>query len=105
TIANVRGVPLRVHWTTLIAALVFTGFALDPGRWVGFFLLVVVHELGHAALVRRYGFHVEAIEVNGLGGVCAWGGDATAKQRAVIAWGGVLAQAALLLATVIAIGA
>lgn len=101
TIAHVRGAPIRVHWTTPLGAVVFTGFSLNPLVWIGFFLVVLVHELGHAACVRFYGYDVTSIEVNGLGGRCEWAGDPTAKQDAVIASGGVVAQAMLFLATVI----
>jgi Zn-dependent protease len=64
-----------------------------PGFWLGFFLLVLIHELGHAVLVRRYRQQVVSIDIHALGGVCWWSGDPTAIDRARIAWGGVLAQA------------
>lgn len=101
TIAHVRGAPVRVHWTTPLGALVFTGFSLNPLVWIGFFVVVLVHEMGHAACVRLYGYTVSSIEVNGLGGRCEWAGDPTAKEDAVIASGGVAAQALLLLSTLI----
>lgn len=98
TIGHLRGVPVRVHWTTPLGAMVFTR-SINPLVWIAFFLLVAVHECGHAVCVRLCGYHVASIEVNGLGGACAWAGDPTAKEDAFIAWGGVLAQAALLVAT------
>jgi stage IV sporulation protein FB len=101
TVAHVRGAPIRVHWTTPLGAVVFTGFSINPLVWIGFFLVVLIHELGHAACVRLYGYTVTSIEVNGLGGRCLWAGDPTAKQDAVIASGGVAAQALLFLVTVI----
>jgi len=101
TLGRVRGSPIRVHWTTFLAALVFTGF--DPPAWLGFFLLVVAHELGHALFVWRYRYRVTAIEVNGLGGLCHWSGDPTEKEHAAIAWGGVVAQALLFVATTLAL--
>ena len=81
----------------------FTSFSLSPLVWISFFLLVLVHELGHAACVRLYGYQVTSIEVNGLGGRCAWAGDPTAREAAVVAWGGVAAQGLLLVATLIVI--
>jgi len=98
TIGQIRGAPIRVHWTTLLGALVFTR-SLNPAVWLAFFLLVVVHELGHAACVRFCGYRVTAIDVNGLGGLCHWEGDPTAKHDALIAWGGVIAQAVVLVAS------
>ncbi len=101
TIAHVRGTPIRVHWTTPLGAIFFTGFSINPLVWLGFLVLVIVHELGHAACVHFYGYGVAAIEINGLGGRCEWAGDPTAKQDAVIAAGGVAAQAVLLAATLL----
>jgi len=93
TLGRWRGAPVRLHWTLPIAALVFGQGRIVPGFWLGFFLLVFVHELGHAFLVRRYGHRVLSIDVHALGGACRWSGDPTSIDRARIAWGGVLAQA------------
>jgi Zn-dependent protease len=83
----------------LLGILVFTRFRFAPGAWLAFVALVLVHELGHAAMVFRYGLRVTGLEVHGLGGECRWSGEATAWQRAAIAWGGVLAQLVLLVGT------
>jgi hypothetical protein len=99
TLGRLGGAPVRVHWSAPLGAFVFTGFAFAPGLWAGFFLLVVLHELGHAALVRRLGYHVVAVRVHAFGGDCQWAGDPTRAEDAVVAWGGVLAQAALWLST------
>jgi stage IV sporulation protein FB len=99
SLGRVRGVSLRAHVLTLLGALFFTGFRFEPGAWVGFFLLILLHEIGHALVVRRYGLHVQSIDLHVFGGVCHWSGQATSWQRAVIAWGGVMAQAVVLLAT------
>jgi Zn-dependent protease len=86
---------VRVHWSAPIAMLVFTRLRFAPGAWLGFVLLVLAHELGHAAFVAASGQEVLSADVHGLGGVCRWRGYPTPLQRALIAWGGVLAQAAL----------
>jgi Zn-dependent protease len=96
TLGKWRGAPVRVHWTLPLAALVFGQGRFVPGFWLGFFLLVLIHELGHALLVRRCRHRVVSIDVHALGGVCCWAGEPTAIQRAWIAWGGVLAQAVAL---------
>ena len=98
-----RGVPLRIHVLTPLGALFFTGFRFEPGAWLGFLLLVLLHEMGHALLVMRYRLHVSSIDLHAYGGVCHWSGKATTWERAVIAWGGVMAQVALLIVTVGAI--
>jgi Zn-dependent protease len=106
-IAKLKGASVRIHWSVAAGLLVFTGLRFAPVAWLGFVLLVFVHELGHAALVLRYRLDVVSLDVHGFGGVCRWRGLSTAWQRAVIAWGGVLAQLVLLVAThgfVIALG-
>jgi stage IV sporulation protein FB len=94
-----RGAPIRLHWSVLVGVLFFTGFRFAPAAWLGFVALILLHELGHAAMVVSYGLHVNAIDVHGFGGECRWSGNATAWQRAVIAWGGVLAQLVLMAGT------
>jgi Zn-dependent protease len=103
TLGRWHGAPIRVHWTLPLGAVVFGQGRWAPGFWLGFALLVLVHEIGHALLVRRSRCQVVAIEVHALGGVCRWQGDPTPKQRAQIAWGGVLAQALLFVAVAIAL--
>ena len=101
TLARWHSASIRVHWTLPIGAFVFGQGRLAPGFWLGFVLLVLGHEIGHAVLVRRSGCHVVSIDVHALGGVCRWQGNATDIQRAQIAWGGVLAQALLFVAAAV----
>jgi len=98
TLGRWRRAPVRAHWTVPVGALVFSQGRFVPGFWLGFFLLVLIHELGHAVLVRRFRCAVVSIDIHALGGVCRWSGEPTAVQRACIAWGGVLAQGAALAA-------
>jgi stage IV sporulation protein FB len=100
-VGKVRGAAVRFHWTAPLGAVVFTGFSFSPALWAGFSLLVVLHELGHAALVRHLGYEVVAVRVHAFGGDCQWSGDPTRTEVAVVAWGGVLAQAVLWVAATI----
>jgi stage IV sporulation protein FB len=100
-LGRIRGAPIRLHWSVLLGVLFFTGFRFAPAAWLGFVALVLIHELGHAAVVLGFGLRVVAIDVHGFGGQCRWDGQASPWQRAIIAWGGVLAQAALLAATLV----
>jgi membrane-associated protease RseP (regulator of RpoE activity) len=93
TVGRFAGAPVRVHWSTPVGALVFTGFRFAPGAWLGFLALILVHEIGHAVAVRSCRQRVVAVEAHGLGGLCPWEGRATPVQRSLIAWGGVVAQA------------
>src|SRR4051812_22189782 len=97
TLGRLGGAPLRIHWSTPIGAFVLTGLSYVPGAWLGFVLLVLVHERGHAMLVRLFGGRVVSIDIHGVGGECRWQGHVSDRKRAAIAWGGVLAQAFLLL--------
>jgi Zn-dependent protease len=107
TIGRLGGAPIRIHWSTPIGMLVFTGFLRDPrfapGLWLGFLLVVLVHELGHAIAVWLSGHRVVAVDAYALGGLCHWRGGPSPLARAMIAWGGVIAQAALAIGTSIAL--
>lgn len=96
TIGHWRGVPIRVHWTALLGAFVFGGLRFAPGAWLGFFVIVVLHELGHAYLVKRRSLRAVAVHVHGFGGECRYTGRVTALDRAIVAWGGVMVQAVVL---------
>jgi len=94
--------PLRVHWTAPIGVLVFSGFSLNPLDWGAIVLLMIVHELGHASLARRYHLRIVSIDITAVGGACRVVGDPTLTEAAMVAWGGVLAQGGLLVAALLA---
>jgi stage IV sporulation protein FB len=93
TIARFGGAPIRLHWSVPIAALVFTRFEFAPGAWLGILLLILFHEMGHAVLVKARGARPTSIDLTGFGGLCRFIGSPTPLSVAIIAWGGVLAQA------------
>lgn len=97
TITKLYGVPVRIHWSALLGAIFFSGLSFAPGAWLGFLLVILAHELGHAFVVLRTGQRLLGVSIHGFGGECQWAGDATPLQRSLIAWGGVAAQAALFL--------
>lgn len=86
---------MRVHWSFFVLMLLGGRFTL--GGALGILILILAHELGHAFLVRACGLRATEIRLHWLGGEChydpAWG---TELHRAIIAWGGVVAQALLL---------
>lgn len=98
TLGHWRGIPIRMHWVTPIGAFIFTRFEFVPVIWLGFALIVLVHEFGHALMVRWCEVTVLSIDMDALGGRCSWEGTVSPIQRALIAWGGVLAQLVLLAA-------
>ena len=102
TLGSPGGVPVRVHWTAPLGAVVLSGLSWRPGAWLGFLVLILAHELGHAALVKLNRLQVVEVMIHAIGGECRWYGNATEVQRSVVAWGGVLAQALLLVVALVA---
>lgn len=94
------GAPVRVHWSAPVAVVLFSlllnGFRFAPWAWGALVVLVLAHELGHAALVRAFRLHLASVDVHGLGGACNYYGTPTPIRRALVAWGGVFGQAVLL---------
>jgi Zn-dependent protease len=99
TLGRLRGAPVRVHFTLLVGALFWSGFRFAPAFWLGFALLIFVHELGHALFVLHFDLGLTEIALHGAGGHCAHRRTGTQFQEAAVAWGGVLAQLTLWLAT------
>lgn len=93
TVGRYGGAPIRIHWSVLILVALFGGF--QPGAWLGIVLVIVMHEVGHAVVVRGVGAVPTEIVVHGFGGHCAWRGPVSSRGRAMIAWGGVWGQLVL----------
>jgi stage IV sporulation protein FB len=91
-LGRVFGQPVSVHASLPLGLLFFTGMRFAPGAWLGIVVLVLMHELGHGALVKLRGGRVVSVTLHGLGGECAHTGATTPLDRAIIAWGGVLGQ-------------
>jgi Zn-dependent protease len=96
-VGRVAGVDLRLHWSVPAGAILFGGLSFEPVLWLAYLLVILVHDLGHALLVKSLGFRVLGLELTGFGGHCRWRGSADALAHGWIAWGGVLAQLGLLL--------
>jgi Zn-dependent protease len=102
-----RGVPISLHWTVLIGipwfyyetrSLVSTAIA-----FVAFSFLMLVHELGHAAVARWRGVEVDGIRLFLIHGTCSLSEEPYYElDDVLIAWGGVAAQFVVL---VVAFGA
>lgn len=96
TVGKIWRAPVRIHWTTPLGILLLTGFSFRPLAWIALFGLLLVHELGHAFAARRYHLRVDSIDITAIGGTCRIEGDPTLREAATVAWGGVLAQAGVL---------
>jgi stage IV sporulation protein FB len=92
-LGHIRGAAIRVHWSLPLGMWMFSRFEFRPWAWLFIALLVLIHELGHAAVVWASGRKVIAIDLLPIGGLCHWdGGHVSNWQRAAIAFGGVWAQ-------------
>jgi Zn-dependent protease len=59
---------------------------------LGLFVILLVHELGHAFLAVRLGYEVEKISIYPIHGLCYYDEPYSEYENSVIAWGGVAAQ-------------
>lgn len=70
------GFPVHIHLSFLLLLVLFIDSGLGAVAvvlWTASILLsVILHELGHAAMVRRFGGHVEGISIYALGGATVW---------------------------------
>lgn len=92
-----NGAPIKIHWSVLLCAFFLGRFQFLPIYWICFFIVVFIHEAGHVLMIRRFNLWVDEIVIHGMGGYCRWGGNTGDIQRALISWGGVLAQLVLLI--------
>jgi Zn-dependent protease len=97
------GIPLSLHWSVLVVALLFgTSLAASYGpigaivAVVAFFASILVHELAHALVARRYGVATSQISLWALGGVARLDREApTPRAEGWIAAAGPLASLAI----------
>lgn len=102
TVGHWGRVPIKLHASLPVGLFVFSGFRFAPIEWSITIALILLHELGHAWVVRRVGGQATEVVVHGFGGWCGWQGDVSPLGRAAIACGGVAAQLVLLLLTLLA---
>ncbi len=103
-VGRIGRAPLRIHWTTPIGLFLFSGLSFNPLVWAALLAIMIVHEVGHALLARRYSLRLDSIDITAVGGVCRIEGNPSRREAAIVAWGGVLAQAALLVITLVVRG-
>lgn len=101
-------VPVLLHWSVPAGAILpsmVVGFKplQSLSLCVGFIVLVLVHEAGHAFAAWAGGLKVRAIQVTGLGGACFTDHPPTRAKALALYGGGLLAQLLLFIATVSAV--
>ena len=91
-----RGVPVQLHWSApALAVVAVLSARASLIAVLGAVAIVVVHEIGHAVLVKRFRLRAVRIVIHAFGGECWHEGSPSMRERVVIAWGGVLAQGVL----------
>ena len=99
---RIFGAPVQVNWLAvllMLALLVVLGrhpllIGLSLCAYLGITLL---HEAGHAWVVRRLGYRPFGIYLGFLHGRCVYEAPRSLKHDCLIAWGGVAAQLAVAL--------
>jgi Zn-dependent protease/predicted transcriptional regulator len=102
-VGTLLGVPIRVHVTFLLLLFWFGAVSAESGqgylRGVVFLLLlfgcVVLHELGHATMARRYGVKTSEIVLYPIGGVARLERIPSGKAELLIAIAGPLVNLVL----------
>lgn len=81
------GLCVLMNWKEPFAALATA---------LAYFGVIFIHECGHAFFARRYRYRVTRIQLSYMHGTCEYDDeDLTEWNEVVIAWGGVLAQLAV----------
>jgi Zn-dependent protease len=95
-----KNIPFYMHWSVFLW-LPYYWSSYHDLAWaelslVGFLVLLVVHEAGHAIAAMSRSLRVHAIELHAFRGLC-WHEPAYREEDDVlVAWGGVLGQCCLL---------
>lgn len=103
-IFNYGSAPVYFNWMPLAVLFVLIVFAhRAPGLLTGYaslLALIVLHEIGHAAVARGLGWPAQEIYIHVLFGKAMIPRSPAARDRAKIAWGGILVQALVAAPTV-----
>ena len=90
-----------LHWSVLAVVGGCLAMAVsDPVvaliAVVSYFSVILVHELGHAGVAWWLGYEIDFIKLSVIHGECCYQGSrVTAREAALIAWAGPLAQFAM----------
>jgi Zn-dependent protease len=105
TVGRIRGVPVRVHWATPIGALLVGRFQFRPVEWALFAVLVLLHELAHAAAAQAFRLEVWSADLVPWGGQCVHERPRSDAALAVIAAAGPAMNFALAFVALVALDA
>jgi hypothetical protein len=91
---------LHLHWSAIaLAAFLLIRMIGQPAQALvvvaGYFGVILLHEIGHAAMARRLGYRAPEIRLSFIHGECEIDGPDSRRDEIFIAWGGVLVQLAV----------
>jgi Zn-dependent protease len=95
---NVCGAPVFLHWSVLVVmggclAMAASDPIVAIVAAASYFSVILVHEGGHALVAARLGYEIDSIRLSVIHGECIYDASyETAREAALIAWGGPLAQ-------------
>jgi stage IV sporulation protein FB len=101
-ILRIRGVPVYLHWSVLlIAVLILVNVIHHPaGSLLGlaaYISVLLIHESGHLIAAQRMRCEVLSIQLYPIFGITKFEAPWSKFDHCVIAWGGVMAQAVVAL--------
>src|SRR5262249_14969564 len=101
-----RGIEFRFHGSLLTGGILATALGgFDAGSLVyyclAYFLLVFVHEMGHAAAAAALRLKIHALDFYGAGGLCWMESPRRVRDSVIVYSAGIAAEALLLLATLV----
>jgi Zn-dependent protease len=96
-VAQVGGVDVWVHWSIFAIGILILGGAIRrPASTLmgmaAYLGLLIVHESGHLIMARRRGYQALSMALYPIFGLARFEIPDSRIDRALIAWGGVLAQ-------------
>lgn len=99
-VAQVCGVDVWVHWSIFaIGILIVVGAVRRPASTLiglaAYLGLLIIHESGHLIMARRRGYQAFSMALYPIFGLAHFEAPDSRIDRALIAWGGVLAQIAV----------
>ena len=105
-IMEINGVPVYAHWSLLLIGAVILIAAIERpaetlAAWASFFGVILIHECGHMIVAQRKGYQVLSMELYPLLGFVCFQEPWSRYDSALIAWGGVAAQAVVAVPLVI----
>lgn len=94
---KIFGARLHIHWSAFVVGGALFAFSIrDPVLALiticSYFALILLHEAGHAFVVRCLGYKPFDIQLGAIHGTCTYPQPHSQFEDALIAWGGVGAQ-------------